>query len=248
MEFPDQNPTAAQLGIHPQLAALETIVYPTSSQLQSNNSLAQAGTLEIAPMQAPLTLLIWSKHRVLPVRLTDFSITEEAFDPALNPIRAKVSLGMRVLSVNDLDFDHRGNSLFMAYLQQKERLAASGQGGDIERPRHQPHPMRWLYVRNHQPLSQHRKRPSWRRRTAEASFTCAAASFRHRTVFALLLEHTVTEGDRLDNIAARYLGDPEQFWRICDANGVMRPDELTETVGRRLRITMPEGIPGVPNA
>ena len=67
-------------------------------------------------------------------------------------------------------------------------------------------------------------------------------------VFALLLEHTVTEGDRLDNIAARYLGDPEQFWRICDANGVIRPDELTETVGRRLRITMPEGVPGVPNA
>jgi len=131
LEFPDQNPTAAQLGIHPQLAALETIVYPTSSQLQSNNSLAQAGTLEIAPMQAPLTLLIWSKHRVLPVRLTDFSITEEAFDPALNPIRAKVSIGMRVLSVNDLDFTHRGNSLFMAYLQQKERLAASGQGGTL---------------------------------------------------------------------------------------------------------------------
>ena len=66
--------------------------------------------------------------------------------------------------------------------------------------------------------------------------------------FALLQEHTVTEGDRLDNLAAQYLGDPEQFWRICDANGAMRPEELTETVGRRLRITLPEGIPGVPNA
>jgi len=123
LEFPDQNPTAAQLGIHPQLAALETIVYPTSSQLQSNNSLAQAGTLEIAPMQAPLTLLIWSKHRVLPVRLTDFSITEEAFDPNLNPIRAKVSLGMRVLNVNDTGFDHKAGGLFMTYLQNKEQLA-----------------------------------------------------------------------------------------------------------------------------
>jgi hypothetical protein len=131
LEFPDQNPTATQLGIHPQLAALETIVYPTSGQLQSNNSLAQAGTLEIVPMQAPLTLFVWSKNRVLPVRLTDFSVTEEAFDPALNPIRAKVSLGMRVLSVNDLDFDHRGNSLFMAYLQQKERLAAQRQAGAL---------------------------------------------------------------------------------------------------------------------
>ena len=125
LEFPERNPTAAQFGIHPQLAALETIVYPTSGQLQTNNSLAQAGTLEIAPVQAPLTLFIWSKHRVLPVRLTDLSVTEEAFDPALNPIRAKVSLGMRVLSINDLDFNHRGSSLFMAYLQQKERLAAS---------------------------------------------------------------------------------------------------------------------------
>ena len=66
--------------------------------------------------------------------------------------------------------------------------------------------------------------------------------------FALLQEHTVSQGDRLDNLAAQYLGDPEQFWRLCDANGAMRPEELTETVGRRLRITLPEGIPGRPNA
>jgi hypothetical protein len=66
--------------------------------------------------------------------------------------------------------------------------------------------------------------------------------------FSLLQEHLVVQGDRLDNITARYLGDPEQFWRVCDANGAMRPDELTEEIGRRLRITLPEGIPGVPNA
>jgi hypothetical protein len=66
--------------------------------------------------------------------------------------------------------------------------------------------------------------------------------------FSLLQEHVVVQGDRLDNITARYLGDPEQFWRVCDANGAMRPDELTETIGRRLRITLPEGIPGIPNA
>jgi hypothetical protein len=64
----------------------------------------------------------------------------------------------------------------------------------------------------------------------------------------LLQEHVVTEGDRLDNIAAKYLGDPEQFWRVCDANGAMLPDELIETIGRRLRITLPEGVPGAPNA
>ncbi|HET8631523.1 MAG TPA: hypothetical protein VFL91_29215 [Thermomicrobiales bacterium] len=66
--------------------------------------------------------------------------------------------------------------------------------------------------------------------------------------FALLQEHVVVDGDRLDNLAAAYLGDPEQFWRLCDANGALRPDELTETPGRRLRITLPEGIPGVPDA
>ena len=131
LELPDQNPNAVQLGIFPQLAALETIVYPASAQLQANNRLAQSGTLEITPMESPLTLFVWSKNRILPVLLTDFSITEEAFDPRLNPIRAKVSLGMRVLSVNDLPFNHKGSSLFMAYQQQKERLATLAQGGTL---------------------------------------------------------------------------------------------------------------------
>jgi hypothetical protein len=66
--------------------------------------------------------------------------------------------------------------------------------------------------------------------------------------FALLQEHTVTEGERLDNITAEYLGDPEQFWRVADANNAMNPSELTEIIGRKLRITLPEGIPGTPNA
>jgi hypothetical protein len=128
LEFPDQNRNVTQFGIFPQLAALETIVYPTSTQLQANNSLAQAGTLEIAPAESPLTLFVWSKTRTLPVRITEFSITEEAFDPTLNPIRAKVSLGMRVLSVNDLGFEHKGGNLFMTYLRNKERLATLSQG------------------------------------------------------------------------------------------------------------------------
>ena len=67
----------------------------------------------------------------------------------------------------------------------------------------------------------------------------------HPERFALLQEHIVKEGDRLDNIAAHYLGDPEQFWRICDANRAMHPDELTETPGGKLSITLPEGIPGI---
>jgi hypothetical protein len=130
LELPTQgqNQVATELGIFPQLAMLETIIYPTSGHLQSTNRLAQLGTIEVAPAQAPLTLFVWSRTRILPVRITDFSITEEAFDTALNPIRAKVSLGMRVLSVNDLGFDHKGGNLFMTYLQQKEQLAARLQG------------------------------------------------------------------------------------------------------------------------
>jgi nucleoid-associated protein YgaU len=65
---------------------------------------------------------------------------------------------------------------------------------------------------------------------------------------ALVREHVVVAGDRLDNVAARHLGDPEQFWQIADANGAMRPDELTETPGRRLRITLPAGVQGMPGA
>ena len=129
LEFADA--VATVVGIHPQLAALETIVYPTSGQLLANHALAQAGKLEIAPMETPLTLFVWSKTRVVPVRLTEFSVTEEAFDPALNPIRAKVSLGMRVLTVDDVGFSHKAGTLFMSYLQVKEQLARQHQGGSL---------------------------------------------------------------------------------------------------------------------
>jgi hypothetical protein len=123
--------TAGASGIQPQLAALELIVYPTSSQLQMNHTLEQAGTLEIIPADAPLALFVWSKDRILPVRITEFSITEEAFDAALNPIRAKVSLGLRVLSVDDLGFAQNGGSLYMVYQQQKEALAAMSRNGRL---------------------------------------------------------------------------------------------------------------------
>lgn len=131
LEFPEQNRTAVENGIQPQLALLESLVQPSSEQLSSNNQLAQSGVLEIAPMESALALFVWSKQRIVPVRVTDFSVTEEAFDPALNPIRAKVSLGMRVLSVDDLGFQHRGGSLFLGYLQNKEQLAAKVAAGSF---------------------------------------------------------------------------------------------------------------------
>ncbi len=129
LENPDQNPTTVRYGIAPQLAALETLVYPSSAALQNNYALSQKGVLEIMPVLAPMSLFVWSAARIVPVRLTEFSVTEEAFDPQLNPLRAKVSLGMRVLSIDDLFFADRGGSLYMAYQRQKESLAQMYQYG-----------------------------------------------------------------------------------------------------------------------
>jgi len=131
LEFPEQHANAVEFGVQPQLAALETIVYPTNGQLLSNNALAARGMLEILPMMSALTLFVWSKSRIVPVRITDFSVTEEAFDTALNPIRAKVSLGMRVLSVTDLGYDNKGGSLYLAYQQFKEQLATKNSAGTV---------------------------------------------------------------------------------------------------------------------
>jgi hypothetical protein len=123
LDDPASNPDAVALGIHPQLAVLEELVEPTADALQTNDTLASSGVLEVLPIEAPLTLFVWSKQRVVPVRVTELSVTEDAFDVNLNPIRAKVSLGLRVLSVDDLGFQHRGGTLFMAYLRNKEALS-----------------------------------------------------------------------------------------------------------------------------
>jgi hypothetical protein len=131
LEFPDQNLNTVQYGLFPQLAALETLVYPTTTQLQNNYNLVQQGTLEIVPMETPLSLFVWSANRILPVRLTDFSVTEEAFDPTLNPIRAKVSLSMRVLTIDDVYFTDKAGSLYMVYQRQKEALAQLNQFGTL---------------------------------------------------------------------------------------------------------------------
>ena len=132
LEHPDDYENTTREGISPQLAALETIIYPAASKLIGNNQMANTGTLEIAPMETDLTLFIWSKNRITPVRITEFSITEDAFDANLNPIRAKVSLGMRVLTIDDLGFDHVGGSLYMSYQQNKERLSQMMSSGQLK--------------------------------------------------------------------------------------------------------------------
>jgi hypothetical protein len=118
------DPSTLAFGIQPQLAALELLVYPSSAVLIANEALSYLGTIEILPMESALTLFVWSKTRITPVLITDLDITEEAFDPQLNPIRAKVALGMRVLNVNDVGFMTPAGALYMAYQMDKETLAA----------------------------------------------------------------------------------------------------------------------------
>lgn len=120
-----------QNGLHPLLAELEMIVHPSSAHLVANNTQASAGMLEIIAAQSLLTVFIFGANRIVPVRITEFSITEEAFDTGLNPTRAKISLSLRVLTVDDLGFDVKGGNLFLAYLQSKERLAAKAKAGSF---------------------------------------------------------------------------------------------------------------------
>ncbi len=117
------QPPATAIGVYPQLSALEMLLYPKSALVIANEVLLRAGVIEIVPPEAPLTVLVWGAKRVLPVRLTSFSITEEMFDPNLNPIQAKVSLGLRVLSYRDLGLLSPGGALFMAHQLAKEGMA-----------------------------------------------------------------------------------------------------------------------------
>ena len=118
-----QDPTAMSVGIAPQLSTLELLVYPSSAVLIANEVLSLVGTIEILPMSSNLTVFAWGTNRVTPVRLTGIEITEEFFDPRLNPIRAKVSLSMRVLNVNDVGFLTPAGALYMAYQLSKESMA-----------------------------------------------------------------------------------------------------------------------------
>jgi hypothetical protein len=108
------DPTTESLGILPALAALEAMLYPPSAVAVANEVLARIGIVEILPMEAPLTLLVWGARRILPVAITEFSVTEESFDLALNPLQAKVDLGLKVLSYSELGLLSPGGALSLA--------------------------------------------------------------------------------------------------------------------------------------
>lgn len=126
------EPSTVLSGLHSQLAALELLAYPKSSAVIANIALLATGALEILPPQGPLILFVWGPKRVLPVQISEFSITEEAHDTKLNPTRAKVSLGLRVLTYDDLPNSHQGHALFLAHQVAKEVMAAAAVIGSMD--------------------------------------------------------------------------------------------------------------------
>ncbi len=125
------NTPVVENGLLPALASLEALITPPADQLIATEALFTLGMLEIAPVEAPLIVLVWGVKRVVPVLVTSLSITEEAFDPHLRPIRAKVSMDLKVLTTNDLPITHLGSSLFLAYRRTTEALAALVAGRDV---------------------------------------------------------------------------------------------------------------------
>lgn len=123
LEHPQANRATVENGIMPELADLETMIAPAADDMAAANALAQSGTLEIIPLPSPMLVLVLGRNRILPVRITEFGIVEEAFDTQLNPIRAKISFGLRVLSIDDLEFGSKGAELFMVAARRREKLA-----------------------------------------------------------------------------------------------------------------------------
>ena len=126
------NPLTTTVGIYPTLAALEMLLYPKSAIVIANTVLSLIGTIEVIPVEAPMTLFVWGPQRVLPVRLTSVSITEEAHDPLLNPIRAKVDLSLTVLSYYDLPLTSPGDALFLVHHITKEVMAMTNLFNNIQ--------------------------------------------------------------------------------------------------------------------
>lgn len=125
LEFPDDNPTVATDGLHPAIAALEMLLYPPTLSAQKIIEQASRGQVQVQPADLPLVLLIWGRSRVVPVKITSFAVSEDAFDTRLNPISAKVDIAMQVLTYMEFPDSSVGRDAYISYQQQKENLAAS---------------------------------------------------------------------------------------------------------------------------
>jgi hypothetical protein len=123
LEKPGENGVVVESGLHPVVAALEGLLAPAFAEVAANEALALAGVTFIAAEQAPMVLLVWGRHRVVPVRLESLSMREQAFDVNLNPIRVEAELSCRVLTYRDLDVSNPGYWVYMAAFAGKEGLA-----------------------------------------------------------------------------------------------------------------------------
>jgi len=130
LERPSENAITVENGLHPVIAALERLIYPSYPVVIANEALAFAGSAFILSEQAPLALLIWGPRRVLPVQIQSLSIKEEAFDQKLNPIRAKADLSLKVQTYRDLDVTNPGYWVYLASFTQKEVMSALNLLGD----------------------------------------------------------------------------------------------------------------------
>lgn len=118
------DPLTETQGVHPQLAALELLIYPRMVRVIVNEVRKRLGGIEVQAPEAPLVLFVWGPQRVVPVRISGMTIVEEAFDTALRPLMARVGLDMTVLSYHDLGLVSAGGGLFMVHQIMKEGLAA----------------------------------------------------------------------------------------------------------------------------
>jgi hypothetical protein len=126
-----RNPIAVGMGVYPHLSALETLLYPPKTRVIANTILTALGIIEVIPPVAPLTLFVWGPKRVLPVRITNLSIEESAYDERLNPIQAKVDIGLRVLNYADFCANDPGGFIFLAHQAVKEAMALTGTASSI---------------------------------------------------------------------------------------------------------------------
>lgn len=130
LEKPGENASVVANGLHPVIAAIERLVYPSYPVVIANEALALAGSAFILNETAPLTLLVWGPRRVLPVQIQSLSIKEEAFDQKLNPIRAKADLTLRVLTYRDLDVTNPGYWVYLASFTRKEVISTLNKFGE----------------------------------------------------------------------------------------------------------------------
>lgn len=133
LEDPDNNRNTVEHGIHPALATLEMLLYPPAGRAEQIEQMAGRGKVQVSPADLPLTLLVWGKSRVVPVLLTGFSVSEEAFDRNLNPIKAKVELAMKVLTYVEFPDGCLARDTFIIYQKEKESLAGKYAAGEDDR-------------------------------------------------------------------------------------------------------------------